>query len=375
MLLLTCLVLLLGVPAATAEPGRISHDAALQHAPGPYESDGRTLKRGTDVEVGVCFDEGAYCYVEGAGEAGYVEGRLIEGASGTMDAVERLRWERLRQQSTLPSDAQMIAAWGDSLTAGALVPREDTYPAQAERLFGFARAIDSSGVGGQDSTAIAARMNAVPTLLSLSDNAIPADGAAVVVARSTTPVTNQGPHSLLGRLCGISGSLSAETGDGGKSYAYRFTRSRPGGAVPCPAGSTFSFAAGEALLDRVQWIWAGTNGAAPDHTVVDDIAAMVNAIGHDRYLVGAVLSGAAHSEGRIANAKAINATLADAYGKHFVDLVAALAAGADGSAADATDVAAGITPRSLRIDALHLNARGNAIVAKAWHDATLQLGF
>lgn len=119
---------------------------------------------------------------------------------------------------------------------------------------------------------------------------------------------------------------------------------------------------------------AGTDGAAPDHTVVD-IAAMVEAIGHERYLVGAILSGAGQPDGRIANARAVNATLAETYGERFVDLVAVLAAGADGSADDAADLAAGITPRSLRVDALHLNARGNAIAAKAWHDATLQLGF
>ena len=372
---LTSLIILLWVPEANAEPGRTVGDAALHHAPGPYGTGGRTLESGTEVEVGVCFDEGAYCYVEAANATGYVEGSLLEVAAGRVDEVERARWERLRRARLKPGKSQMIAAWGDSLTAGAIVPLGDRYLIQAERLFGFARAIDNNGAGGQDSTAIAARMNAVPTLLRLADDSIPADGPAFVIERSATPITNQGPRSLAGTLCGVTGSLAAETADGGNSYAYRFTRARPGSVVGCPAGSPFTFAVGEALQDRVQWIWAGTNGAAPDHTVVEDIAAMVEAIGHERYLVGAILSGAGQPDGRIANARAVNATLAETYGERFVDLVAVLAAGADGSADDAADLAAGITPRSLRVDALHLNARGNAIAAKAWHDATLQLGF
>ena len=360
------------VPAA---PGNVLADAPLAHAPGPYASDGRVVLRGTAVEIGACFDEGAYCYVEAGDLTGYVEGRLLAVPGGRMDELEKLRWDRLRLRATLPREASMIAAWGDSLTSGAGIAAGETYTAQAEAAFGYTRDIENAGIGGQSSTAIAARMNAVPTLLSLVADEIAAEGPTTVSARSVTPVTNQGPRSLAGSICGVDGMLGAETADGGKTYAYRFTRARPGRAVPCPAASLFRFTAPDALRDRVQWIWAGTNGADPDRKVVADIAAMVASLAHGRYLIGALPSGAEHPEARIANAGSVNRALARTYGERFVDLVAALASGADGSAGGAADVAAGITPRSLRIDALHLNARGNAIVAKAFHDATLQLGF
>lgn len=53
--------------------------------------------------------------------------------------------------------------------------------------------------------------------------------------------------------------------------------------------------------------------------------------------------------------------------EHFVPLIAALAAGADGSARDRADVAAGWIPTSLRQegDPIHLNAAGNRILAQA----------
>jgi len=364
----------LGAQPVMAEPGTIVGDADLRDAPGPYAAAGK-LPTGTKVDVGVCFDGGTYCYVDANGVTGYVESRLIKVAAGRMDQVEQARLDRIRQQGGLPEEAQMIAAWGDSLTAGATLATDATYPAQAEALFGFARDINNGGIGGQNSTAVAARMNAVPTLLSFTGDEIPAEGPALVSKRSTTPITNQGPHSLAGTVCGIVGMLDAQTDDGGKTYIYHFMRGRPGEAVKCPADSQFRFAAGDLLRQRVTWIWAGTNGAAPDHTVVGDIAAMVTSLGHERYLIGALPFSAEYSEARIAAVKTINAALARQYGDQFVDLAGTLAAAGDGSTGDAADIAAGITPRSLRIDAVHLNARGNAIIAKAWHDATLKLGF
>jgi lysophospholipase L1-like esterase len=371
----TLVALMLAAPPAPAGPGETIADAPVIHAPGPYASDGRVVRAGTTVEIGVCFFEGAYCYIEAGDLAGYVEGRLLAVSGGRMDELEAKRWARLRLQASLPREALMIATWGDSLTAGAGLPVVETYPAQAEALFGYTRDIANGGIGGQNSTAIAARMNAVPTLLTFAGETIGAGGSTAIVERSTTPLTSQGPRAMAGTVCGIDGMLAAETADGGKTYAYSFSRSRPGEEVPCPAGSLFRFTAADVMGSRVQWIWAGTNGADSGRKVVDDIAAMVASLTHDRFLVGALPSGAEHSEARIAAAKSINAALAKAHGERFVDLVAALADGGDGSAGDAADVAAGIIPRSLRVDALHLNARGNAIVAKAFHDATLKLGF
>lgn len=60
---------------------------------------------------------------------------------------------------------------------------------------------------------------------------------------------------------------------------------------------------------------------------------------------------------------------------HFVPLIAALAAGANGSAQDNADVAAGWTPASLRQegDPIHLNAAGNRILVRTIAQAIAKL--
>lgn len=376
-IVLTCFAILCPQSQAqTSVEGELVADAVLRHAPGPYAGEG-SLDAGTPVSVGVCFERGAYCFVKAGAASGYVEGRLIEADGRRMDEVEQLRWQRIdaRARGSLLPETTMIVAWGDSLTAGAGAPAGADYGTRAEALFAFARDVEVEGIGGQNSTAIAARMNAIPTRLSFPDAVIPADGAAEVTERSTTGVTSQGPPALAGTVCGVPGMLGAVSTDGGRNYAYSFVRAHAGEVVPCPDGSEFRFAAGDQLRQRVAWLWMGTNGAASGHTVAGDVAAAVASLGHDRYLVGSVLVGRDFGAARAADVRATNALLAETYGVRFVDLGAALAGAADGSAEDAADVAAGIPPRSLRVDQLHLNARGYAIVAKAWHDATTKLGF
>lgn len=376
---ISLLYLAILAPAAlgqSAIEGRLVASTMLHDAPGPYEG-GEVLAAGTPLAVGVCFDRGTYCFVSAGPASGYVEGRLIDIDGGRMDVIERQRWERIDARARLrrAPEQTMIVAWGDSLTAGAGAPLGSDYGSRAEVLFGFARDVDVEGIGGQDSTAITARMNGIATALSVEGARIPANGTVDVTKRSTTAVTWQGPRALAGTVCGVFGMLGAETADDGRTYRYTFRRALPGDAVACPDGSVFRFAAGDRLRERIAWLWMGTNGAADGRSVGGDIAAAVASLGHDRYLVGSLLIGSNFGASRIADVKATNALLARTYGKRFVDIGAALAAGADGSAEDAADVAAGFPPRSLRVDQLHLNAAGYAIVAKAWHDATVELGF
>ena len=56
-------------------------------------------------------------------------------------------------------------------------------------------------------------------------------------------------------------------------------------------------------------------------------------------------------------------------------LLAALIAAAGQTADDQQDAAAGLIPRSLRSDALHLNDAGYAIVAAAWVAGTIAMGW
>ena len=41
---------------APAAPGTVVADAPIAHAPGPYSTDGRVVRGGATVEIGVCFE-------------------------------------------------------------------------------------------------------------------------------------------------------------------------------------------------------------------------------------------------------------------------------------------------------------------------------
>lgn len=195
-----------------------------------------------------------------------------------------------RTPSTLP-----IAAWGDSLTAGAGAGSTLSYPRLASAMFVPPRVVSVHGFGGETSTEVRTRMLA---------------------------------------------ASAAERGE-------------------------------------VTWIWVGRNNYDEPQIVLADIAQMVAALDHDRYLVGAIINGnyAVERAGTPGYAQllALNARLKDTYGSRFVDLRAALIAAA--SPNDAEDVRADIVPRSLRYDNIHLNAAGYQVVATAMHDAAVRLGF
>lgn len=266
-------------------------------------------------------------------------------------------------------DSRPIAAWGDSLTLGfGSAPGED-YPASAARL--MSRPVANHGIGGQTSTQIAARMGALPVLATVESGMIPASGDVGVAVLSVDVVFDAQfvPHTVDGTLCGVHGAL--------RSHQLRRTFLRASASTPvrCQDRSTFRPDIDPATHNGVAWLWLGRNGADAGRAVEQDVAAAVASLGHDRYLVGSVLTAGTDGDADRAAIAAMNASLKAAYGPRYVDLLGDLLASSDGSPGDTADVASGIVPRSLRIDFVHLTPRGNAIVARAFVGATERLGF
>lgn len=266
-----------------------------------------------------------------------------------------------------------IVAWGDSLTAGAGASSSATrYPAVAGDSFSPVRDVSNQGIGGQTSTQIAARMGAQPIEITVTGNEIPASGGVAVTAKNINTLVNSGVFSgsMHGTVAGVYGRITTDA-----SGNWTFTRSDAGSATACPADSVFVPALADTFNETTSWLWAGRNGAQSGYTVAGDIAAAAAMITTGRYLVGAILTSADDSAGNITALQALNASLASTYGSRFVDLMAILQAANDGSANDLADIAAGYTPRSLRSDAVHLNDAGYAIVAAAWKNATVAMGW
>lgn len=255
-----------------------------------------------------------------------------------------------------------IAAWGDSLTRGkGVVDESQSYPAVACQMIGDCVA-HNFGWGGQGSTQIAARQGGVPLRLSVAGNAIPAQSMPVAVLDGSVDVlkiAGRSRGSLAGSLGGVAGVL--ETDAAGR---WSFTRAEPGLAVALPDPAVFVPDDAAALRGAETWIWAGRNNIRDTDQVLADIAAMVAALGHDRFLVGEIIPSIEDRPAQVAARRAVNQRLAAIYGPRFVPLVAALQQAGDGSARDAADIARGDIPSSLRSDHLHLNAAGYAVVAQ-----------
>ena len=135
------------------------------------------------------------------------------------------------------------------------------------------------------------------------------------------------------------------------------------------------FRPSDATTGQIQWLWAGRNTAVTPETVLSDIAAMTAHVPGSRYQIGSILPSAADTPETRQTIATLNANLATLYATRFVDLHAALAAAANQTTEDQQDIAAGLIPRSLRTDALHLNDRGYAIAAEAWVSATMAMGW
>jgi lysophospholipase L1-like esterase len=119
---------------------------------------------------------------------------------------------------------------------------------------------------------------------------------------------------------------------------------------------------------RITVLWVGHNNFRDPGTVLADIARMTAALRHDRFLVIGLLIEDLPSQHVGGSERGlvtgVNAALLATYGSRFIDAHAIVSRGGErGSLRDAADVALGLTPSSLRVDGLHLNQAGSALVA------------
>lgn len=269
---------------------------------------------------------------------------------------------------TLPVDDW--AHWGDSLTAGT---SGSPWPSLLAALTG--KSHYNGGWGGQDAMQVAARQGGVPARLTLTANTIPASGAATVTAITRTPLSEGG--SRAGDLAGIRGTLLLSGG------VHTFTRAVAGEAVPIAAGEVFIPIDASAYRDRTVTIWAGRNGYSlrDPARLVADIRGMLDYLSPSvtRAIVMEIPPWVGEETGTAnrTTLDAVNTALAAAFPAHWLPIstwlrtpAAATAAGITFTADDNTDIANGLTPRSLRADAGHLNTAGNtAVAARIYQEA------
>jgi hypothetical protein len=171
-------------------------------------------------------------------------------------------------------------------------------------------------------------------------------------------------------------SLSANTGGVGYPRQLQaqslFTAYEGGVGGETSTQIKTRFLAAPARLNDNIVIWAGRNNLNAPATVKADIAAMVDAIPHTRFLILGLVNQSTEVAGSAPHTDivALNADLAALYGDHFFDIRAWLIASglADAGIAptptDLADIAADCTPTSLRSDNLHWNTAGGGAIAR-----------
>ncbi|MGY4536710.1 lysophospholipase L1-like esterase [Mucilaginibacter sp. UYNi724] len=116
-------------------------------------------------------------------------------------------------------------------------------------------------------------------------------------------------------------------------------------------------------------IWVGRNNFRYPEQVKADIALMISKLKHQHYLVLSILNKNTPDELKGGKSYAIlaglNNYLDETYGNHFVDVRSYLIGSYNtGSSSDLMSYDADVAPASLRIDDLHLNAKGYDLVAQ-----------
>ncbi|GAB3335328.1 hypothetical protein GCM10027299_44220 [Larkinella ripae] len=141
------------------------------------------------------------------------------------------------------------------------------------------------------------------------------------------------------------------------------------------AGQTSTQIAKRMLADKEKHsyntiIWVGRNNYLEPDNIKADIAAMVAALGHSRYLILSIINGHMGPKEQVFGDghKAItqlNGELYKLYGDHYINVHAYLLSQYNpNSMADIIDHTDDVIPASLRADELHLNSAGYAKVAE-----------
>lgn len=265
------------------------------------------------------------------------------------------------------------AHWGDSLTAGA---GGTPFPAQMAVLTG--KNHYNGGWGGQVTNQIASRQGGTPARITLSGNAIPASGSVALTGITRSPLADGG--SRTGTIAGVPGTLSLA------GSTHTFTRSDTGDAVMVTPSSYFTPTDGETSRDRHVTIWTGRNGfkweehrqiAASIQAMIDYLAPVVK-----RVIVMEIPPSTLDTSGELAQLAALNTLLEATFPQYWLPIAtwlrtpaAATAAGITFTADDTADIAAGVTPRSLRSDELHFSANGNKAIAYRVHQEAQMRGW
>lgn len=259
----------------------------------------------------------------------------------------------------------MIVGWGSSSMEG-------IGPALEVALDGTGRELRNLGKGGETSHHTAARLGALPPLLTLPDGVLPAAGS--VPARSVLDLQAVSLRAVAGTVAGVRGVL------GPSAEQVVFTRETPGPPVAVPGPVPFHSLLGPQLAAYDTLLWIGKNDLHHGDSAEDVVgrtratAGWLTARGTRVLVLGHFVNTGSPAELQ-RRVEATNAALQAEYGDHFLDVNGPLTAphvwertGLTATAEDRAEQAAGRKPPSLSADHNHLDMVGYHLVARLVRD-------
>jgi lysophospholipase L1-like esterase len=273
----------------------------------------------------------------------------------------------------------VVNAWGDSLTAGAGTSNGpvDGYTGQLSAAEGYP--VNNQGIGGQTSAQIGGRQGGVAVHMTLAGNQIGHVGGDTVTAIDNEFLSTQATTqtvSASGYLGAVHGVVTRSVVASTETYQFQADATV---LQPLPASSVF-VPDQQATYVQGNVIWAGRNDGGLPNGLADNLAGMVSKITGGKYIVMSVINAYNESIGTAGynNTVTENASMAQAYGSHYLDIRSALVDAYDPSSAqDVIDHANDVIPQSLHAvgDAIHLNQAGYAVVAKVVAEKITALGW
>ena len=281
----------------------------------------------------------------------------------------------------------VINCWGDSLTFGygATDRNTESYPKVLQKLLNDKYTVNNYAVSGEGAQQIASRQGG--SLAYVQPCTIPDNGSVNIVLKdlvgTSIPLLNQGDAGV--NPCyinGIKGTLSKNNGN------MVFTRSENGNDIEVTHPVPLITDANKNARDGIIIIWCGSNNKtyfnkSPTtekneiHNIIRCIKTMINHSnsGGKHIVIGMT------SKAYMSQVETVNKALATEFGEHFLDVrTNILLAGLKESRTtpteqDNTDIENGEIPSSLRIDDIHFNTKGYALIAQYVYEHGKILGY
>ena len=278
---------------------------------------------------------------------------------------------------------------GDSMTAGA-GGNGTSYGSVLKTLIanhGSTANVRNSGVGGESSPTITARMGGYPFKVKVTDGIIPAEITPIVITLQDIngslirPLLqgNGGASGFTGELNGVLGNIALVKPNGGSTWDasnyYTFTRTTTGTSVTTNRPQDFYTNYALERRGDIKIIWIGQNGPSTARAI-SDAKAIIQSMTplKKRFLIIS----------KPTSTDAEDSEFFNEFGEYFVPIRKYLVeygledAGITPTSEDITDMAAGRVPVSLcasPTDKIHWNATGYTIMANVLFKKLVKLGW